>query len=195
MWFNKTLNLGVFVVAAAYGQTSQSECVSVTVNGAPGIHPTTLAMAKETATRLFAEVGVSVELNYFVPRKAGSCVAIALGFDASSNSAFHPGALAYAEPFRNGGTQIHVFTDRIVMGDRRSDGKLLGYVIAHEIGHVLELISRHSAGGIMKANWRDADYSEIRSGRLHFAPEDAQLIHQGFARRKAAAAVLTANSR
>jgi hypothetical protein len=34
---------------------------------------------------------------------------------------------------------------------------LLGYVLAHEIGHVLEGLVRHSGAGVMKASWNRAD--------------------------------------
>ena len=32
-------------------------------------------------------------------------------------------------------------------------GFLLGHVLAHEIGHVLQGVARHSATGVMKGRW------------------------------------------
>jgi hypothetical protein len=62
---------------------------------------------------------------------------------------------------------------------------LLAHVLVHEITHVLEGISRHSATGIMKDRWDDNDYSEMRRKPLRFAQEDVNLIYDGLKARQA----------
>jgi hypothetical protein len=47
---------------------------------------------------------------------------------------------------------------------------ILGGIMAHEIGHLLLAESRHSATGIMRANWGDEDLRFIAKGRLWFTP-------------------------
>jgi hypothetical protein len=49
--------------------------------------------------------------------------------------------------------------------------QLLGYVIVHEVGHVLLPSAPHSASGIMRAEWELKDLVRISQGRLYF---DAQ---------------------
>jgi hypothetical protein len=191
----RTFGLGLAIVmgaAGAYGRTLMrplgGDCVRAELKGVNGIPGPTLGMTRQVVSEIFATIGVTAELDVVAPKSpAPSCVEIVVEFSSSFKASFHPGALAYAEPYRNGGTQIYVFTDRILTGPARRDGTLLGHVIAHEIGHVMEAVSRHSSTGIMKATWTDADYYEMRDHALPFAPEDAQLIHSGFLKRRAEA--------
>jgi hypothetical protein len=89
-----------------------------------------------------------------------------------------PGVLAYAFPYD--GTHIVVFYDRVEHEVERSRvAALMAHVIAHKIAHLLEGISRHSRGGLMKAHWGDDDYLQMAWKPLPFAPEDVTLIHRG----------------
>jgi hypothetical protein len=45
---------------------------------------------------------------------------------------------------------------------------LLGYVWAHEIGHVLEGVVRHSGEGILKARWNLYDHALMGAEVLNF---------------------------
>jgi hypothetical protein len=56
---------------------------------------------------------------------------------------------------------------------------VLGYVLVHEITHILEGISRHSESGLMKAHWDKADFFYMRGNALRFAQEDIKLIYLG----------------
>jgi len=58
---------------------------------------------------------------------------------------------------------------------------LLGYCIAHEIGHLLLPPGSHSPSGIMRARWRGDDFKLIATGRLLFTAEQAKLIRQAAA--------------
>jgi hypothetical protein len=90
----------------------------------------------------------------------------------------HPGALAYAAPFANAGTRIHILCRRVLNPPRDAgSGAFLGHVMAHEIAHVLEGTDHHSAEGVMKAQWGNADIRRMLSGPLPFDTTDADLIH------------------
>ena len=54
--------------------------------------------------------------------------------------------------------------------------RLLAYVLAHEIAHVLQAVDRHSETGVMKASWDKGDYFSMGRGRLKFTPSDIGLI-------------------
>jgi hypothetical protein len=67
-----------------------------------------------------------------------------------------PGALGYAMPFARAGDHVVIFYDRVeTLGYSFNKGTalLLGYAVAHEIGHVLLGSSDHSAGTLMQAPW------------------------------------------
>jgi predicted Zn-dependent protease len=68
-----------------------------------------------------------------------------------------------------------------------SEATILGYVLAHEIAHVLQGIARHSATGIMRARWTDNDLRQMGIRVLAFTPEDVQLIRRLLAHRDASA--------
>ena len=53
--------------------------------------------------------------------------------------------------------------------------KILGRVIAHELGHLV-LGPSHSPTGIMKANWTAKDFDHVNIGMLMFSAEQGELI-------------------
>jgi hypothetical protein len=63
-------------------------------------------------------------------------------------------------------------------------GRFLGYLIAHELGHLLIGPGVHSGGGIMKAHWGYKEVQWIRQGSLLFMPFDVVRMHNGLAARR-----------
>jgi hypothetical protein len=53
------------------------------------------------------------------------------------------------------------------------EGDLLGYVVVHELGHLLLGKNSHSAGGLMRAKWDLAELREAARGNLSFSPSEA----------------------
>ena len=99
-------------------------------------------------------------------------------------------ALATAMPLADSGVRILVFYDRVkplLVGHHAPEATILGYVLAHEIAHVLQGIVRHSETGIMRASWTDTDFKLMGVRLLMFTPEDAQLIRRRLAPRDATA--------
>ena len=87
-----------------------------------------------------------------------------------------PSALAEALPFAQRGVRVTVFFDRVAAlagHDPLFTPRILGHVLAHEIGHVLRGTDLHSETGVMKAHWDGADYCTMRAKGLKFAREDA----------------------
>jgi hypothetical protein len=138
--------------------------------------------ARNIATQMFAGIGVGIEWH-----KESSCPtsAVRVGFSTRTPAELMPGALAYALPYE--GTHIVIFYDRVqaavVDPDRATT--LMAHVLAHEITHVLEGFSRHSAEGVLKAHWTPADFTQMCWQPLKFADEDIVLIHVGLERRAA----------
>jgi hypothetical protein len=134
------------------------------------------------ATQMFAGIGVGIEW-----RHADSCPAGALriSFSTSTPAKLMPGALAYALPYE--GTHIVIFYDRVqaAVVDPNGVTALMAHVLAHEVTHVLEGVSRHSAEGVLKAHWTTRDFSQMCWKPLRFADEDVELIHRGLERKAA----------
>jgi hypothetical protein len=72
----------------------------------------------------------------------------------------------------------YVFYDRVRDFDRR--GRIdtwivLGYVIAHELGHLLLPVNSHASDGIMQADW-DPKLISRAGGFLSFSPDQGRLL-------------------
>lgn len=88
-----------------------------------------------------------------------------------------PSALAYALPYE--GVNIEAFFDRVPGNNDAERAAVLGYVLVHEIAHILQGVARHSESGIMKAQWDKADFVRMRLVPMSFTEEDVDLIHRG----------------
>ena len=64
-----------------------------------------------------------------------------------------------------------------------SKGTILGYAMAHEIGHVLLNIPGHSASGVMKAHWTVNDMKKMGSEWVNFDFSQAAKIRAEIRRR------------
>lgn len=94
-----------------------------------------------------------------------------------------PAVLAVSYPRARCSKGITVFLDRIraLANDTNRESALLGYVLVHEMAHVIQGVSRHSPTGVMKGRWTEADRAAIFEGRLGFEDVDVQLMRQGLA--------------
>jgi hypothetical protein len=141
-----------------------------------------IGLAATNAAGMFCEIGIKVRMWEDTPscdpgRACGKPIRI--DFKNARDRTAASGGLAYAQ-----GTSIHVFVDRVQHGrDPNFAITVLAYVIAHEITHVLQGITRHSEEGIMKSKWTLKDYYQMRTRRFAFSPEDVDLIYEGIAKR------------
>jgi hypothetical protein len=150
-----------------------------------------LGRAERTAARILASIGVAVKFRAGAertPNGAGD-FRTELQLEAKAPAQFRSGVLAYSLPFGLSGTRIHIYCDRVRGAWRDTGaGTVLGYVMAHEIAHVLEGVNRHSAEGVMKERWENPDYRQMESGTLCFDPVDADLIHAALEKKATQAA-------
>ena len=61
-------------------------------------------------------------------------------------------------------------------------GTVLGYLIAHEVGHLLIGPGVHSPHGLMKGKWSSKDLEEMQRGQLLFQPWDARRMQRASTR-------------
>jgi len=161
------------VLAAESGEV-QRNVTACTQLGTAG--PVAYA-AEVLASRIFAEIGIHIDwLATNSCAGIDNALAVSISEDTPENQL--PGALAYALPYE--GTHIVVFYDRIKL---KAEGpmvpRLLAYVLVHENTHILQRVIRHSASGIMKARYTEADHFAMKRKGLRFNREDIDLIHLG----------------
>jgi len=58
-----------------------------------------------------------------------------------------------------------------------NEGRVLGHVMAHEIGHLLIGSHAHSPWGIMSAKWHAQELQRLEMGNLFFTTEQVNSIH------------------
>ena len=86
------------------------------------------------------------------------------------------------------GSHAGVFMSRVRRLAARNVGTidvsdLLGYVMAHEIGHVLLHSTTHSDEGVMRAEFRPADLKRAGQRQLKFTKGQAEAMHRNVAAR------------
>ena len=145
-----------------------------------------LARSKPLVSRIFADAGVALTWHTAIVRdnvksieSDGRAFTIRTVRKAPKNVA--EAALACAHPFGSAGATITLYGDRLEQFVETSNlGYVaLAYVLAHELAHVMQGISRHSSSGILKARWSDGDCHQMRLRALRFTAEDVDLIHEG----------------
>lgn len=145
-----------------------------------------LRRARLIVNEAYHEIGVSVvwrSAHGAPPRCSldASHRTIIVAFASITPAGVSKEALAFATPFATGGPCVTMLMDRITPSAQTnpvSTGFLLGNALAHEIGHVLQGLIRHSDTGLMKARWSFADVRMMRAYRLHFEADDAEMIRR-----------------
>jgi hypothetical protein len=145
-----------------------------------------VSLAEAKTTAIFRAIGVPIRWRAGAPnsleRACGAPLVIQI--ENSERVYVSSEALAYATPFVDSGTCIHILLDRVLGSSTASLApEVLAYVMAHEITHVLERINRHSKEGIMKPHWDPSDFRRMAYSGLAFAADDIEMIHSGIAQR------------
>jgi hypothetical protein len=79
------------------------------------------------------------------------------------------------------GRLAYAFHERIEASAQRhgtDPAKILGYVMAHEVGHILLARGAHSFTGIMRSHWNRFEILSIERSLLRFTNEQARSIRQ-----------------
>ena len=137
-----------------------------------------LPLVKAKTSKLFARIGIRLEWIEDRRYCRSDSGAIRLIVRRQAAEAAGPDWLGYALPYDR--SPVVAFYDRVVNSRGIVSAEdMLAYVFAHEIAHILEGISRHSASGIMKPSWDNTDRWLMTQGSLTFAPIDIELIGDG----------------
>jgi hypothetical protein len=168
---------------SAWGETQVTVCMQYSADIQP-------AIAEKTATKMFADIGVTVAwLHVRTPCPRERVIVVDLSYHSRPDD--HGDAFAYALPYE--GTHIVVFWDRIQKSSKMPPGRahiLLAHVLVHEITHILQGVARHSETGVMKPSWDDNDFFQMMTKPLSFTDSDVTLIRSGLDARSRASLAL-----
>ena len=168
-------------------EAAEPRPIQIRLTNTAAVPPGVLYQAKSTASAIFAPLGLKLD---WTAAPAGKPIEIR--FEPGPPD--RPDSLAYAMPYLNDGTKIHIFIDRVAaMAPAPWTGAVLGHVLAHEITHVLERIVRHSDTGIMKAHWDARDFRAMQSHPLPFASRDVLLLEAAGANPSSPSTTLAVN--
>jgi hypothetical protein len=151
------------------------------------VPPTVLVGAQETASYIFAKSGIDIRWMLCgredeSPEERNACsqpefpdrldMHIVNGCPHLASSVF---GISYLSP-EGIGTQADVFYLKVAAFRQLSAelSTLLGYAMAHELGHLLLGLNSHSPTGLMRADWRAKELTFMAQGGLIFSDEQAQ---------------------
>jgi hypothetical protein len=153
-------------------EPGQLPVIHLQMDNAAGAPAAVLERAQDEVTRIFADAGLDVEWAQTGPRFTVQVITSALGYSSAASAstvmgvALRTSSGATAQVFFN---QVQDFAHRW----RVDVSRLLAYVIAHEVGHLLLPRMPHSATGLMKADWDTDLVRQAAAGSLTFT--DAQI--------------------
>ena len=105
---------------------------------------------------------------------------------AASGNAARTLGFAYVDPTAQGGVMATVFALQVANVARDVGGpaeRLLGSVIAHELGHLLLGSSTHARTGLMSSRWFRQDVRSMALAQLRFSRREGRDLRAGLSRR------------
>jgi hypothetical protein len=162
-------------------QLAQHQQVAVVVHNRARVSDTIMLEARSIVQSVYAQAGVQLEWFSATPTSHMSFVGqrvhiIILTEDVAAKVRYSADAVGFT-PGRTGhhGNLAYILEHRvrlIAQGYRILPGVVLGAAMAHEIGHML-LQGGHTATGLMRAEFNQADLRRIMSGQLRLSLAEA----------------------
>jgi hypothetical protein len=175
---------GCLALLLLAGWTEEAWCqerlpiVSVRIYNHANVAPEVVIRARDIVARIFHDSGIQVtwlEPSSEQPESQFAVrVIIRRNADGFSGASGVMGTTIGDE--HEMGRAAYLFKDRVlqIAHKRHHDvAQVLGYAIAHEMGHVLLPRPAHTAAGIMRAEWNGDDLRHIASDGLRFTPTQA----------------------
>ncbi len=171
----------------AAGADTVSSSVTVRLYTDVQLSPKTLAQVEQEEVRILRQAGVEtvwVECKSSVSDRDPRCqippgpgyfvVRIVPKAHKAADSIFGVAYLA-----NGSGAYSDVFYDSVEKLHQEcgaSTERVLGHVIAHELGHLLLGSNAHTESGIMRPHWYAEQLHALERGALFFTPEQARKI-------------------
>ncbi|QOY87314.1 hypothetical protein [Paludibaculum fermentans] len=180
----------IWMASAAAAQTG----ITVMLSNQAHVPAAMLTEAQRVAGRVFEDAGISVTwIDCARPefqagdghcKETGDPMVLVLNIlTKDRREAGSSGAMGFAFPMLGAGTHAAIlfprlkqFADSYV--DIPGTAALLGYAIAHELGHLLLKNLEHGPG-VMKAGWARSEYVSMCRGQMGFTPAQVSQMHSG----------------
>jgi hypothetical protein len=197
--FTSWFLIGLGAVISSLAANEKTGTMLVLVYEEAGVEPDVFRAAQKEASAILAEAGIASEWVACVSvpppdecRRAGQSDVLRVRiFPTAQKSIWKvdPQAFGFAlsSPEPPFGTVAGIIYDRVqqLAGFRQSLlTKVLGCVLAHEIGHLLLNGGGHATGGLMKADWRKKEMSLIEQRTFRFLPAQAEEMARGLEARR-----------
>jgi hypothetical protein len=201
--FAALLFIGMFSLPTIAQKTQEAPApnaeMTISVHDYADVPPLRLAAAEANARRIFGLAGVKTVWVSCSPKLEESEPADCFTVDAthlmvkilSGKTTAHvrdrDDVLGNALLADNGvGYYAYAFLGHIEMLEQHLGFPVLGYVLAHEIGHLLFGSNSHSVNGIMSPHWNGPELRRISEGNLLFLPDESRVLRKRVGLRKVA---------
>jgi hypothetical protein len=178
----------LWIASAGSAASGDQPVVEVFFPAASGLARTELfERAHVIASRIYSDMGIRL-IWRGAAHHPESCFEdapnrqIVMAFTTKHPQGMHTQALAYSSVYGGSGPCVMLLEEELTAAARlnpRNTSVLLGHVLAHEIGHVLQGVARHSETGIMKVHWSQREIIDMNKVWLQFTPLDRDLIFAG----------------
>src|SRR5262249_40465878 len=153
-----------------------------------GAPPVVVNQAASELTRVYRELGVSVEWDGCAGAREGADIVPVVVLPRETGDLRLAADMVMGAALRTpAGTRIiYVFYDRVRAEAERyavSTAFVLACAMVHELGHLLLPGRGHSPEGVMRARWTRDDFERADQGRLRFSSSEAALLRAGIALR------------
>jgi hypothetical protein len=192
-----TLAIGSVRVSFADDRAERELPVTIQIHDYWHVSAETLARARAVVTGMYEHIGVHTEWTGVVQQnerhpgsaRNGSPTArlpvaqvtmIILTPNMAARGHVEDGALGFAAVANEGmGRIAYAIYDRVrdtALKSGMNEGDLLGFVMAHEIAHLLLPPASHTNAGLMRGHWTVRDLQQTDLLKLGFSPQQADGI-------------------
>jgi len=193
------LIITIAMLGARFSSAAEStadQTITVQIQDHAHVPEASLSKAAAMVTRMYERIGVRIQWTGVVRWDGGHArfdhreetshdalgqlTIIILNPKMADRGRVAPGVLGFAAvPDEGMGRIAYAVYDRvrsIALEVPTSDSNLLGFVMAHEIGHLMLPRGSHTRSGLMKSDWDVRDLARVDLQKLQFSELQAEQI-------------------
>jgi hypothetical protein len=175
------------------------ETIAVEVHDYARVPPAILAAAAEEAARVLHKAGIEVRWTLGLTPRVGTpagveaaelpLLTVEIFAPRHATPVRSPSVLGFTVLPADGSQGVYAgvrygAVERQLRETAASLPQVLGYVIAHEVGHLLLGTNAHAAWGVMSAQLSGAYFDRAAQGTLLFAPDEAAQLRKAIRSRR-----------